>query len=118
MHVVLVPSTNGLATAEVFRVFDHMQLARERMDAADLHALAREPITVIAERLENDLQQATLQLRPELGDAIEQLLGAGALGAQVSGSGPTVFGLFPDAQAATDASARIPGSLVTMVARR
>jgi 4-diphosphocytidyl-2-C-methyl-D-erythritol kinase len=118
MHVVLVPSANGLATAEVFRAFDEIQLARERMDAADLHALAREPIVTIAARLENDLQQATLKLRPELAEAIEQLLRAGALGAQVSGSGPTVFGLFPDAHAAAEASARIPGSLVTMVARR
>jgi 4-diphosphocytidyl-2C-methyl-D-erythritol kinase len=36
----------------------------------------------------------------------------------VSGSGPTVFGLFADEAAAAAAAAQIPGALATMVARR
>jgi 4-diphosphocytidyl-2-C-methyl-D-erythritol kinase len=118
MSVVLVPSALGLATRDVFKKADQMGLPRQALDPADLRALVREPVAVIAERLENDLQPATLRLRPELADTIEQLLAVGALGAQVSGSGPTVFGLFADEEAAAEAAAAIPGSLVTMVARR
>ena len=119
MAVVLVPADVGLATKDVFRKADDLRHPRlEPLDPSDLYALAREPLTTIAARLENDLQAATLRLRPELGDTIEALLGAGALGAQVSGSGPTVFGLFADADAARAAGDRIPGSLVTMVAGR
>jgi 4-diphosphocytidyl-2-C-methyl-D-erythritol kinase len=118
MAVLLVPSELGIATGDVFKKADEMGLARPRLETDDLHALAAEPATEIARRLENDLQPATLRLRPELADTIDQLLGAGALGAQVSGSGPTVFGLFDDAAAAAAAAAGMPGSLVTMVASR
>jgi 4-diphosphocytidyl-2-C-methyl-D-erythritol kinase len=118
MAVVLVPAAVGLVTGDVFRKAERMELPRASLDPADLHALAREPVNVIAGRLENDLQPATLRLRPGLGRTIETLLGAGALGAQVSGSGPTVFGLFRDRQAAERAAELMPGALVTMVARR
>jgi 4-diphosphocytidyl-2-C-methyl-D-erythritol kinase len=118
MAVVLVPSEIGLATGDVFKVADEMGLPRETLDPADLHELAREPLAAIAGRLENDLQPATLRLRPELAKTIELLRSRGALGAQVSGSGPTVFGLFVDAGSAAEAAAAIPGALVTMVARR
>ena len=116
--VVLVPAELGLSTRDVFRKADRMGLPRPTLAPADLHALAAEPLNVIAARLENDLQPATLRLRPELARTIETLLGAGALGAQVSGSGPTVFGLFADPDAADGAASRIPGALVTMVAKR
>ena len=118
MAVVLVPSSAGIATADVFRKADQMRLPRESVDAADLRPLAAEPADVIAARLENDLQPATLRLRPELEETIDALRGAGALGAQVSGSGPTVFGVFEDADGARTAADAIPGSLVTMVAGR
>ena len=118
MHVVLVPSADGIATADVFRKADQMQLPRPSLEHDDLFTLAREPLAVIAGRLENDLQPATLRLRPELTATIQSLLDAGALGAQVSGSGPTVFGLFADEDAAAAAAAEIPGALATMVARR
>jgi 4-diphosphocytidyl-2-C-methyl-D-erythritol kinase len=118
MAVVLVPAELGLSTGDVFKKADQMGLPRTATDSADLHTLATQPPNVIAARLENDLQSATLRLRPELEKTIEALLGAGALGAQVSGSGPTVFGLFPDRRAAEHAASRIPGGLVTMVAMR
>ena len=50
----------------------------------------------LAAGLENDLQPAALSLRPDLTAALERLRSEGALGAAVSGSGPTCFGLFDD----------------------
>jgi 4-diphosphocytidyl-2-C-methyl-D-erythritol kinase len=118
LALVLVTSEQGLSTAEVFRTAAEMGLPRTSLETADLHELAGQPIDVIAARLENDLEPATLHLRPELEHVIDRLKDAGALGAQVSGSGPTVFGVFADRQAAERASAEIPRSLVTMVADR
>jgi 4-diphosphocytidyl-2-C-methyl-D-erythritol kinase len=118
MAVVLVPAELGLATGDVFKKARHMGLPRPQVSADDLFELAQQPLDVIASRLENALQPATLRLRPELSETIDALLGAGALGAQVSGSGPTVFGLFPDENGARAAADGIPGALVTMVARR
>jgi 4-diphosphocytidyl-2-C-methyl-D-erythritol kinase len=95
-----------------------MGLMREQLDPLDLYALAGEAPATIGARLENDLQAAALRLRPELQGVIDQLHGAGALGAQVSGSGPTVFGLFPDLATAEAAAAEFPHAVVTMVASR
>jgi 4-diphosphocytidyl-2-C-methyl-D-erythritol kinase len=55
----------------------------------------------VAELLHNDLESAALDLRPELGPKKQRMLEAGVLGACVSGSGPTIFGI-----AASEAHAR------------
>lgn len=118
MTLVLVPSAPGLATADVYKQADQMGVTRASLDPAELRALTHEPLELIAARLENDLQRAALRLRPELEQTIARLRAAGALGAQVSGSGPTVFGVFADRDAADAAASEIPGALVTMVAGR
>ena len=50
--------------------------------------------------LHNDLESVTLEHFPVLKDIKNRLLKAGADGALMSGSGPTVFGLFRDREAA------------------
>lgn len=116
MAVVLVPRPSGLSTADVFREADRLGISRASLDPRDLYELAAEPPDRIASGMENDLQPATLSLRPELERTLGELRNAGALGAQVSGSGPTVFGLFASRDAAQTAAAWIPGAVVTMVA--
>lgn len=118
MALVLVPSADGLSTGAVFAKARELGLPASGLDASDLFDLAREPVETIAARLENDLQPATLALRPELERTITRLRELGALGAQVSGSGPTVFGVFGDRDAAERAASAIHGALVTMVASR
>ena len=53
-----------------------------------------------ARHLTNDLEQVTALRYPEIGLAKENLLNLGAVGALMSGSGPTVFGLFENAETA------------------
>lgn len=50
--------------------------------------------------LENDLETVTITRYPEIGRIKEELLAHGAVAALMSGSGPTVFALFSDQQAA------------------
>lgn len=50
----------------------------------------------LAALLHNDLEQVTIGRYPQVADIKQQLLENGALGALMSGSGPTVFGLFAD----------------------
>ena len=52
----------------------------------------------IAASLHNDLETVTAAAHPAIGEMEQALLKAGALGARMSGSGPTVFGIF-DAEA-------------------
>lgn len=48
------------------------------------------------DELINDLEQVTLVRHPEIEDMKKTLIAAGAKAAMMSGSGPTVFGVFPD----------------------
>jgi 4-diphosphocytidyl-2-C-methyl-D-erythritol kinase len=50
--------------------------------------------------LRNDLESVTIARFPEVGRLKEELLARGAVAALMSGSGPTVFALFSDRQAA------------------
>ena len=112
---VVVPNPEGLSTAAVYAELDRLDAARADLDPArlaDLAGSATRPQDLAA-ALENDLQRAALSLRPDLEPTLDALRDAGALGAAVSGSGPTCFGLFEHRAAAEAAASAIPGSLVT-----
>ncbi|HKP20245.1 MAG TPA: 4-(cytidine 5'-diphospho)-2-C-methyl-D-erythritol kinase [Thermoleophilaceae bacterium] len=110
LSAVLIPDEDGLSTGTVYAELDRLDGARQQLDAAHLRELAgRDPATA----LHNDLQPAALSLRPDLQERLDALLAAGALGAAVSGSGPTCFGLFADREAAERAAEQLPGALVT-----
>lgn len=60
--------------------------------------------------LENDLERVIFRAHPELERWTGFLREAGALVAQVSGSGSAVYGIFPDAAGAEAARRRLPGT--------
>jgi 4-diphosphocytidyl-2-C-methyl-D-erythritol kinase len=112
---VIVPQDFGLSTAEVYREADRRGLPR---DASDLAARLGAVRAAGWPPLVNDLEPAALSLRPEITRALDAARAAGADHAMVSGSGPTVFGLFtgPDARdRAHDAARRVadryPGAI-------
>ncbi|MCE5212356.1 MAG: 4-(cytidine 5'-diphospho)-2-C-methyl-D-erythritol kinase [Deltaproteobacteria bacterium] len=57
----------------------------------------------IVQVLQNDLESVSLEMHPELADFKQMLLRHGALGALMSGSGPTVFGIFRNSKEAKKA---------------
>jgi 4-diphosphocytidyl-2-C-methyl-D-erythritol kinase len=113
LALVLVPHRIGLATADVYRQLDRLGGWRERLEPAAVRELAGAPVERLAAAVENDLEAAALSLRPELARTLAALRERGALAAAVSGSGPTAFGLFRDAQEAERAAGSLPGALVT-----
>jgi 4-diphosphocytidyl-2-C-methyl-D-erythritol kinase len=112
---LLVPQNPGLSTADVYAEFDRIGGGRRVVDLAALRSHTRE--MALLPVLGNDLQPAALALRPELGSVLVSLRGAGALGALVSGSGPTCFALFENRAAAEAAAARFAGAVVTSLRR-
>jgi 4-diphosphocytidyl-2-C-methyl-D-erythritol kinase len=60
--------------------------------------------------LRNDLTPAAISLQPELADFIAELSNAWEQPAMMSGSGPALFGLFPDLSEAVGAAASSPTS--------
>ncbi|MDO8426134.1 MAG: 4-(cytidine 5'-diphospho)-2-C-methyl-D-erythritol kinase [Deltaproteobacteria bacterium] len=61
--------------------------------------------------LVNDLEPVTAKRYPVISELKRELDGLGALGALMSGSGPTVFGVFPDRDSALSAFKSLKGSL-------
>jgi 4-diphosphocytidyl-2-C-methyl-D-erythritol kinase len=113
MALVLLPSRQGLSTAEVYAEADRLPSTRGRLDPEALRRLAGASLDELAAALDNDLGPAALSLRPDLQEGLDALLGAGALGAGLSGSGPTLFGVFPGADEAGRAAAALPGAIAT-----
>lgn len=94
LHFVLGLSRERLVTGDVY--------ARARSNASgpgarDLAAvLASGNPSALAAALRNDLEPAAAELLPALESRKEALLAAGALGAALCGSGPSLFGLARD----------------------
>jgi 4-diphosphocytidyl-2-C-methyl-D-erythritol kinase len=108
---VLVPSAEGVATGEVYAASTPNPAFRavEGELIRRMHTVRR--VEDVAKLIANDLEPAALGLRPGIAAALAALRDAGALAAQVTGSGPTAFGLFPHREAAEQAAAGIPGAL-------
>jgi 4-diphosphocytidyl-2-C-methyl-D-erythritol kinase len=116
MGLVLVPSDDGLSTADVYREADRIESTREELEPDKLRGLAAGSLAALAAEVENDLQPAAMSLRPAVGEPIEALRGLGALAAALSGSGPTAFGIFSGPATAERAAADIPSAIVTRLA--
>ena len=88
---VFALSPHGLSTARVFGEYDRIRpdAPQPRLDPALAGALALGDPAAVGAALTNDLQGAALSLLPELERTLGIGRGAGALGALVSGSGPT-----------------------------
>ena len=112
MTLVLVPAEQGLATGDVYTEADRIGATRQRLDPSGVRALANLSLDQLAQAMENDLEAAAMSLRPELDAVRAELLDWGALAARVSGSGPTVFGVFASPAAARAAAAGIARATV------
>ena len=112
MWLVLVPRDEGLSTAEVYAELDRIGGARGELDPVPLRALDGAGFDELAAAVENDLEPAALRMRPELERPLRELREAGAPATALTGSGPTVFGLFASREDAERVSAAVPGSLV------
>ncbi|GAB2874050.1 4-(cytidine 5'-diphospho)-2-C-methyl-D-erythritol kinase [Nocardioides pacificus] len=117
---VIVPSSAGLSTPEVYRHYDRLfpDASPEPAPArALLDALGSGDAGLLATTLHNDLQAPAIDLRPDLGELIARGEEAGALRGMVSGSGPTVVFLCSSGQHAREVAGVLEtGSPVVLVA--
>ncbi|MGH3343442.1 MAG: 4-(cytidine 5'-diphospho)-2-C-methyl-D-erythritol kinase, partial [Carbonactinosporaceae bacterium] len=105
-HWVLAIADGGLSTPHVYRECDRLRgaatIPRPRVSDAVMSALRSGAAEALGRALANDLQPAALSLRSALGRVLRSGEEHGALGAIVSGSGPTCAFLASDAVAAKD----------------
>jgi 4-diphosphocytidyl-2-C-methyl-D-erythritol kinase len=122
--VVLLPVAAELRAGDVYAEADRLGLGRDALGLARSLTRVQAALSseTVLDRVHNDLQDAACSLCPAIEEALEAALSAGADHAIVSGSGPTVLGLFSDdghreraadAHAALTASGRSPAPLLT-----
>jgi 4-diphosphocytidyl-2-C-methyl-D-erythritol kinase len=131
LHWALVISPEGMSTPEVFAHFDRRGHASgldgpPPIPPALLEGLAQGDPALVGANLVNDLQPVAFALRPELSRVAQAARDAGALGAIVSGSGPTVACLAANGAHAQDLAAAMrswlaqadPAAMATTAANR
>lgn len=121
-HWVFALSTVGLSTPSVYSECDRMRAEREiaapKVSDSLMQALLTADPVAVGQSLVNDLQSAACSLRPALTLILEVGRDYGALGAIVSGSGPTVAFLVANEEAGLDLAVALTASgVVGSVAR-
>jgi 4-diphosphocytidyl-2-C-methyl-D-erythritol kinase len=109
-HWVVGITDTPLSTPAVYRAYDEVVRPSETEPDAVLQALRTGDAEALGAALHNDLELAAIHLLPELEAKREAMLAAGALGALVSGSGPTIVGLAGSAQDAARLCDAVAGS--------
>lgn len=100
VHILLVNPGFPVSTKWVY---DNLNLNNlgERPNISNLiSAIEAMDINYIAMNMKNVLESVTIKEHPELKIIKDKLTRFGALGSLMSGSGPTVFGIFPDGDTA------------------
>src|SRR5690606_15839367 len=104
----------GLSTPRVYRELDAMRgdrpVAPPRIPEELLAALSSGDPEALGKALVNDLAPVALRLRPSLRRLLNEGRELGALGAMISGSGPTCAFLARDGDHALDLAVRLSGS--------
>ena len=125
-HWVLAFATSGLSTADVYAACDRIRASGGRrgqagqpdpapvpapvLDNALMAAVRSGDPAKLGPLLSNDLQRAAISLRPRLRRALVAGRKLGALGAMVSGSGPTCAFLAKDRRHGRDLAAALAGT--------
>ena len=126
-HWVLAFANGGLSTADVYAACDRMRASQESrkakgrkvstasvpdpaLDNALIAALRSGDPAKLGPLLSNDLEPAAISLRPGLRRALAAGQELGALGAMVSGSGPTCAFLAKNRRHARDLTAALAGA--------
>jgi 4-diphosphocytidyl-2-C-methyl-D-erythritol kinase len=107
LWLVLGLSFDPVMTRDAYEAWRPVESGADVGSAPMTLALGAGDVSEIAALLHNDLEPAIFQLRPELDRKKESMIAAGALGASVSGSGPTIFGVALDESHARSVAAAV-----------
>jgi len=121
-HWVFALAEGGLSTPAVYAECDRLRGSADVPEPvatpALMSALRSGDARELAPQLTNDLQEAAISLRPDLGEVLAAGMEYGALGGIVSGSGPTTAFLVEDNEAGIDLAVALTASGVVRDVRR
>jgi 4-diphosphocytidyl-2-C-methyl-D-erythritol kinase len=115
--VVLCKPPAAVSTPEIYRAIDQYGIDEHPDTKAMLRAMQHCDLQEMAKKLHNVMQPITAKRHPEILAIRQTMLDCGAIGAVMSGSGPSTFGIFVDPDNAQRAYAQLkaeyPDTFVT-----
>lgn len=94
MVLLVAKPEAGVSTKEVYQALDAKEIEAHPDVDGMLQSICAKDIGGIAQKLGNVLEAVTIEQCPVVGLIKEKMLEGGALGSLMSGSGPTVFGIY------------------------
>ncbi|MGN1167725.1 MAG: 4-(cytidine 5'-diphospho)-2-C-methyl-D-erythritol kinase [Lachnospiraceae bacterium] len=106
-YVLLAKPPISVSTKMVYEKLDSHEIENHPDIDGILAGLKAQDVYQVASSMGNVLEKVTIEAYPIIEEIKNVMKNEGALGAMMSGSGPTVFGLFEDKSKARDAAQRI-----------
>ena len=106
-YVLIAKPGISVSTKQVYEKLDSKEIEEHPDIDGILDGLEHGDLQKIANSMGNVLEKVTIEDYPIIEDIKRTMKEAGALNAMMSGSGPTVFGLFEDKKAAMEARTTI-----------
>ncbi|MDP4153605.1 MAG: 4-(cytidine 5'-diphospho)-2-C-methyl-D-erythritol kinase [Bacillota bacterium] len=92
--LLLAKFGRGASTREMFAAYDQMKSPLHPPADKMIDALEKGDLNAVAKNLGNSLEAVTARFVPEVLEIKQMMLGGGAMGAVMSGSGTTVYGIY------------------------
>ena len=96
MIILLVKPPINVSTAAIYQKIDSQIITNRPETNKMISAIENKDIAAISHNLCNTMEVVTEQMHPIISGIKKKMILNGALGALMSGSGPTVFGIFDD----------------------
>ncbi len=97
-HILIAKPPVNVSTKLVYEKLDSTQVKSHPDIDGIIEAIKLKDVALVASRMGNVLESVTVPLYPVIDSIKRDMIEHGAINAMMSGSGPTVFGIFPDEQ--------------------
>ena len=98
MWILIAKPQINVSTRLVYEQLDNGGIQKHPDIDGIIRAIEAQDVVRIAQSMGNVLENVTVPLYPVIETIKQDMLSHGAINAMMSGSGPTVFGIFPDEQ--------------------
>lgn len=119
-QILIAKPAVGVSTKNVYEKLRADELTAEQHPDVDgmVEAIRRQDIMTVAAKMGNVLESVTVPEHPEIAEIRQLMLDWGAVNAMMSGSGPTVFGLFTNPRMADAAYEKMRYGAGSQLARQ
>ena len=106
-YVLIAKPNISVSTKMVYEKLDSCEITEHPDIDGIIEGLEKQDIRKVASSMGNVLERVTVEEYPIIDEIKQAMKNAGALNAMMSGSGPTVFGIFEDRRTAKEAQQAI-----------